>query len=102
VCLAEHEPENQHVLWLRVSHQRSTARRAGHRDLTPRQAQVLQWIVDGKGNEQIAEILAISAGTLRKHAERIFDKLGVDSRTAAANFYHSLSRHYRQQLRTAD
>lgn len=56
-------------------------------ELTDREIQVLRWISDGKSNQQIAEILGVALGTVRKHVENIFNKLGVDSRTAAAGIF---------------
>ncbi len=52
--------------------------------VSPREAEVLYWIAQGKGNADIAKILGTSMRTIEKHVERIFDKLGVDSRVAAA------------------
>ncbi len=52
--------------------------------VSPREAEVLYWIAQGKGNGEIAIILGMSMRTVEKHVERIFDKLGVDSRVAAA------------------
>ena len=52
--------------------------------LTAREAEVLYWIAQGKTSAQIAEILASAVMTVKKHLQHIFDKLGVDSRTAAA------------------
>jgi DNA-binding NarL/FixJ family response regulator len=52
--------------------------------VSPREAEVLYWIAQGKGNGDIATILGASLRTIEKHVERIFDKLGVDSRMAAA------------------
>ena len=51
--------------------------------LTGRQQQLLRLAADGHTNLQIARRLAISEGTVRKHMENIFDRLGVTSRTAA-------------------
>lgn len=53
-------------------------------ELSPREIEVVTWLAQGKSNEQIAEILSISVWTVKKHLSRIFEKLGVDSRTAAA------------------
>ena len=53
-------------------------------DLTLREAEVLLWITRGKANKEIAEILDMSPRTVNKHLEQIFDKLGVENRTAAA------------------
>ena len=51
--------------------------------LTPSEANVLLWMAQGKGNADIAAILGCTVGTVKKHAQRIFDKLGVDNRTGA-------------------
>jgi DNA-binding CsgD family transcriptional regulator len=51
--------------------------------LTPREAQVLEWIAKGKSNRDIATILDIRIATVKKHLERVFDKLDCDSRTGA-------------------
>lgn len=52
--------------------------------LTQREAQVLLWISYGKPNRVISEILGISPRTVNKHLEQIFEKLGVETRAAAA------------------
>jgi DNA-binding response OmpR family regulator/DNA-binding CsgD family transcriptional regulator len=52
--------------------------------LTAREAEVLYWVVKGKINRDIADILGASPGTVKKHLERILAKLGVETRTAAA------------------
>ncbi|KXF75425.1 hypothetical protein ATN84_19385 [Paramesorhizobium deserti] len=52
--------------------------------LSLRVAEVLLWITHGKSNREIAEILDLSPRTVNKHLEQIFDKLGVENRTAAA------------------
>lgn len=45
---------------------------------------MLYWVVKGKINRDIADILGSSPMTVKKHMERIFAKLGVETRTAAA------------------
>jgi len=52
--------------------------------LTPREAEVLFWISEGKSNQDIGVILGASTGTICKHVEHIFRKLNVENRTAAA------------------
>lgn len=52
--------------------------------LTLREAEVLYWVVKGKTNRDIADILGMSAATVKKHLEHVFEKLGVETRTAAA------------------
>ena len=51
--------------------------------LTPREREVLQLAADGYSGPQIAEQLVISLGTVRKHFENIYAKLGVSDRPAA-------------------
>jgi DNA-binding CsgD family transcriptional regulator len=51
--------------------------------LTPRQTGLLHLVAAGHTNTQIARRLGISEGTVRKHLENIYDRLGVSSRTAA-------------------
>jgi DNA-binding CsgD family transcriptional regulator len=58
-------------------------RRAGIPDLTARQLQLLQLVADGHSNTQIAHRLFVAEGTVRKHLENIYERLGVTSRTAA-------------------
>jgi DNA-binding CsgD family transcriptional regulator len=52
--------------------------------LTPREQQVLTWLAEGKTNAEIARILVAAPGTVGKHLEHIYEKLGVHTRTAAA------------------
>jgi len=52
--------------------------------LTPRVAETLLWIAQGKTNPDIATILGISEGTVKKHVLEIFGALGVETRTAAS------------------
>lgn len=51
--------------------------------LTRREAEILFWITNGKTNEVIATICEISMRTVHKHVEHIYQKLGVETRTAA-------------------
>ena len=52
--------------------------------LTLREAEVLYWVVKGKTNRDIGDILGASPATVKKHLERVYVKLGVETRTAAA------------------
>lgn len=52
--------------------------------LTAREAEVLYWVAQGKTNRDIGDILGSSPATVKKHTERLYVKLGVETRTAAA------------------
>ncbi|MFI9008412.1 response regulator [Actinosynnema sp. NPDC053489] len=51
--------------------------------VTKREVQILDHLARGLGNREIAKALFISEATVKTHLVRIFDKLGVDTRTAA-------------------
>lgn len=53
-------------------------------DLTPRVAETLLWLAQGKTNSDIATILGNSESTVKKHVLEIFERLGVETRGAAA------------------
>ena len=53
--------------------------------LTQKEAEVLYWVTKGKTNKDIGDILGSSPRTVNKHLEHVFAKLGVETRTAAAN-----------------
>ena len=52
--------------------------------LTPRVAETLLWVAQGKTNSEIGMILGISEATVKKHVLEIFNVLGVETRTAAS------------------
>ena len=52
--------------------------------LTVREAEVLYWITCGKTTAEIAEILGTSPGTVKKQVQATLEKLGVETRLAAA------------------
>ncbi len=52
--------------------------------LTLRESEVLYWVVKGKTNRDVGDILGSSTATVKKHLERVYEKLGVETRTAAA------------------
>lgn len=51
--------------------------------LTPREAEVLLWVAQGKSNPEIATILGAAENTIRVHLSHVFEKLGADNRHAA-------------------
>lgn len=52
--------------------------------LTTREGEVLYWVVKGKTNRDIGDILGSSPATVKKQLESVFAKMGVETRTAAA------------------
>jgi DNA-binding CsgD family transcriptional regulator len=68
----------------RIEASASTRRRVvNDSPLTRREHEILAWVDRGKTNAEIAEVLWISPGTVRKHLENVYEKLGVQTRTAA-------------------
>ena len=66
--------------------------------LTSREAEVLYWVVKGKINRDIADILGASPATIKKHLEHVYAKLGVETRTAAAGMAMSRIRQLHPQF----
>ena len=60
--------------------------------LTQREAEVLYWVTQGKTSRDIGDIFGSSPRTVNKHLEHVFEKLGVETRTAAANLAMSKMR----------
>jgi DNA-binding CsgD family transcriptional regulator len=56
----------------------------GAADLTPRELEVLEHVAAGRTDREIATLLYVSARTVHKHLEHVYEKLGVRTRTAAA------------------
>jgi predicted ATPase/DNA-binding CsgD family transcriptional regulator len=56
------------------------------RELTPREAEVLNLLTTGLSNSRIAEVLVLSPHTVGVHVQSIYRKLGVNSRSAATRF----------------
>jgi DNA-binding NarL/FixJ family response regulator len=56
----------------------------GRDELTPMETKILQLVVAGKANKEIAYDLNISENTVKTHVKNIFEKLGVSDRTSAA------------------
>lgn len=52
--------------------------------LSPREAEVLLWVAQGKTNPEVASILGISEETVKKHMKEVLATLGVETRTAAS------------------
>lgn len=76
---------------LAASRQALERRRASERvrecvaELTEREREVMQLVIDGRPNKLIADALAISVRTVEVHRARVFDKMGVKSAVELAN-----------------
>ena len=51
--------------------------------ITPRELDILDQIAAGKSTREIAQALFVSENTVKTHASRVYDKLGVKRRTQA-------------------
>jgi DNA-binding CsgD family transcriptional regulator len=65
--------------------------------LTAREREILDLVAEGRTNAEVAERLWLSLGTVRKHLDNVYAKLGVHTRTAAAAFVRK--RRFRSQDR---
>lgn len=74
----------ERLLLLHRHHAGSPSMRLYRAALTPRETEVLYWLARGKTNRDIAEICGMKPRTVTKHLEHIFEKLGVETRAAAA------------------
>ncbi|HTX56278.1 MAG TPA: response regulator transcription factor [Candidatus Acidoferrales bacterium] len=76
------DPQIAHVVLARFSPRASTAPQSS--PLTPREAEILRLIADGKANTEIAAQLNIGLGTVKGHIRDILEKLSASDRTQAA------------------
>jgi DNA-binding NarL/FixJ family response regulator len=74
----------QMLLMQRRAEPSAAANRLSTAALTPREAEVLSWVAKGKTNRDVGDILGMSPRTVNKHLEHVFEKLGVETRAAAA------------------
>jgi len=85
VTLAWRDPGGVCTLLLEEKSDASLKSRLVSAGLTLREAEVLLWLMRGKANSEIAVILGSKTATVGKHLEHVYQKLGVENRTAAAN-----------------
>ncbi|WP_167854810.1 XrtB/PEP-CTERM-associated transcriptional regulator EpsA [Mangrovimicrobium sediminis] len=55
--------------------------------LSSREIEVINWVSQGKSNEEIGTILGISRNTVKNHLKRIFNKMGVTARSQAVRVF---------------
>ncbi len=76
-------------IWLPPEYRELTGKRrraktvAERYGLTKSQARVLEFLAEGKTNRDIAEMLAVTEGTVKIHVSAIFKALGVNNRSQA-------------------
>lgn len=58
--------------------------------LTPREREILFWVARGKSNREIAAALYLAPGTIRKHLDNVYGKLGVSNRAGAVGHAFSI------------
>ena len=81
------DPAVQHHLVQAVAGRSLVAPAPGLPDgLTPREAEVLRLIAEGKSNTEIASQLLISEATVKSHINHIFAKIGVSDRARAVSY----------------
>lgn len=71
-------------LFKRLANQSSGQAEPASVGLSPREREVLQLLVRGQTNREIAQNLTVSVSTIKIHVEHILAKLGVSDRTQAA------------------
>jgi transcriptional regulator EpsA len=72
-----------HLALLRLPAPEGAATRLPSRGLSVREAEIVGWLREGKSNEEVAQILGISALTVKNHLQRIYRLLGVGNRAHA-------------------
>ena len=75
--------EQRYFLLVREDSTETNCQRLRTLGLSPREAEVMHWIIEGKTNPEIAAILEITIHTANRHVEHILAKLGVENRQKA-------------------
>jgi DNA-binding CsgD family transcriptional regulator len=85
IRLFQNDAAEQKVLLLEEKgHTASTGSEFEALGLTTREAEVLGWVANGKTNPEVAQLCNVRLRTIEKHLEHVYQKLGVETRTAAA------------------
>ena len=86
ISIASREADGTCNLLLEEKRDSGVERRLIALGLTRREAQVLIWVARGKTTSEISIILGSKPATVSKHLDHIYQKLGVENRTAAAAY----------------
>ncbi len=81
-----------HLLLLKEESQELNWEALSQFGLTTREREVLTWVLQGKSNPEMSQILGAKAGTIQKHLGSIYQKLGVEHRTALVAYVSELLR----------
>jgi DNA-binding CsgD family transcriptional regulator len=73
-------PENNVVVFLKS---KPPGEKMTKSELTPKEREVLGYLIKGFSNKQIAEFMKITTGTVNSHLDKIYSKLGCSNRVAA-------------------
>jgi DNA-binding CsgD family transcriptional regulator len=92
----------QHLLLLTEERTAVSPKALTQLKITTRESEVLFWVAQGKTNAETATLLGVRPRTVHKHLEHIYQKLGVETRTAAARQAFEVLRLTRQWLETPD
>lgn len=77
-------PSKNHRLLVIQPESKTSPREKALETLSKRELEVLKCLKEGKSNDEIATSLSISPNTVKNHLDRVFKKLGVTNRFAAA------------------
>ena len=77
-------------LWRNAAARRRESRSLA--SLTPREREILLWVARGKSNREIAAVLYLAPGTIRKHLDNVYEKLEVSNRAGAVGRALSIER----------
>jgi DNA-binding CsgD family transcriptional regulator len=84
------EPSDRNVLHISEHPAGRSGQDLTRLGLSPRQSEVVRMAADGQSNAEIARDLGLSVRTVEGHMAQALERLGVRSRTAAANLIHQL------------
>lgn len=77
----------QHLARALVSQMTSGTFQEEDTDLTSREISILKSIADGLSNQDIADKLFLSLGTVKNYISNLYSKIGVNNRTAAIKYW---------------